>query len=47
MTRWYNRNLGIDPQDPEYDRDYDEEEDYNAYLDAIEAKADFERENYD
>lgn len=30
--KWYDRNLGKHPQDPEYDPDYDADADYDEYL---------------
>ena len=45
MYGWHNKNLGIHPQDPNYDSDYDAEEDYEAYLDACEDR--FEQDRLD
>lgn len=45
MIRWHNRNHLLSPQDPDYDSDYDVEEDYEAYVTACEERAEFRREN--
>lgn len=45
MIRWHNKNLGISPQDPAYDDDYDADEDYEAYIEACEEREEFRREN--
>ena len=44
MKPWRSKNFGIHPQDPAFDDDYDEEADYNAYLDACEERAERQRE---
>jgi len=44
MKPWRSKNFGIHPQDPAFDDDYDEEADYNAYLDACEERAERARE---
>lgn len=36
--KFYNKNFGINPSDPEYDNDYDAEEAYERYLDAVEER---------
>lgn len=42
---WHpKRDFYMHPADPERDPDYDADEDYNAYLDACEERADRERE---
>lgn len=40
--KWTPKNLGVKPQDPEYDDDYNEEEAYDAYLDACDERHDRE-----
>lgn len=41
--KWRNKNFGKSPFDPEYDRDYDAEEDYEEYLYWQELKDDEKR----
>ena len=43
--RYFNRNYGKSPFDPDYIQDYDAQEEYERYLDAVEEKYEFEREN--
>lgn len=40
-----NTNLGLSPQDPDYDASFNEEEEYERYLDALEEKGERERGN--
>lgn len=42
---WHNVNQGLSPQDPDFDHDYDLDEDYERYLAAMEEQGDSEREN--
>lgn len=35
---WRNKNLGKSPDDPDYDHDYNPEEDYDRYMDEVELK---------
>lgn len=30
--KWHDKNFGIHPDDPAYDRDYDRDADYEEYL---------------
>lgn len=41
--KWKDKNSGKHPSDPEYDHDYDAEEDYDEYLYWQELKDDEER----
>ena len=45
MVKWKDENFGKCPQDPDYLEDYDAEEDYDRYLDEIDARYQFEKEN--
>lgn len=45
--KWRDKNFGKHPQDPEYDDEYDRDEDYERYLWSVEEKEQFKRENYD
>lgn len=42
--KWIDRNFCKHPQDPDYDHDYDPEEDYERYVDACEEREDARRE---
>ena len=42
---FHNPNRGLDPQDPAYDHDWNEEEELDAYLDAMDLKEERERGN--
>jgi len=44
--RWYDKNRGRSPHDPEYIDGYDPEEDYDAYCEAMEEREEYKRENY-
>lgn len=43
--KWKDKNYGKHPQDPDYDHDFDPEEDYERYVDELEARYDYKREN--
>ena len=43
--KWKDKNFGKHPSDPEYDDGYDAKEDYDRYLDAVDEKYQFEKEN--
>jgi len=36
--KWHDKNFGKSPSDPEYETDYDREEDYDRYMDEVELK---------
>lgn len=36
--RYIDRNFGKSPFDPDYIEDYDEQEEYDRYLDAVDEK---------
>lgn len=42
--RWHNKQRGKHPQDPEWDDEYDPEEDYENWLDEQERKYQEEKE---
>jgi len=42
---FHNKNEGLDPQDPRFDDDYDLDEDYERYLEALADKEERERGN--
>lgn len=41
--KWKDKNFGKHPADPDYIDDYDPEEDYERYIDAMEEKSDERR----
>ena len=41
--KWKDKNAGKHPDDPDYIRDYDAEEDYDRYLFEMELKYDEQR----
>ena len=43
--KWKDKNFGKHPADPDYIDDYDPEEDYERYCEALEDKAEYKREN--
>ena len=43
--KFYNPNLFLDPRDPAYDDSFNEEEAYDRYLDACEAREEARRED--
>lgn len=45
--RWHNKNLGISPEDPDYDDSYDVDTDYDAFEEACIEREEFKHENYD
>ena len=42
--KWRNKNFGLSPFDPDYDDNYNPDEDYDRFCEALEDKADYERE---
>ena len=42
---FHNENLGLDPRDPEYNEDFDLDEAYERYLEAMEEKEERDRGN--
>jgi len=42
---FHNENLGLSPQDPEFNEDFDLDEAYERYLEALEEKEEKERGN--
>lgn len=45
MDKYYNPNLCLHPQDPDYDDSFNEEEEYERYLQALEDREERERGN--
>lgn len=43
--RFRNKNYGLSPFDPDYRDDYDEQEDFDRYLQAVEDRYQWEKEN--
>lgn len=40
MRQFHNPNLGVSPYDPGYDEDFNEEDEYERYLDEISERGD-------
>ena len=45
MRPWISKNAGLRPEDPEYDHEYDEEDDYDAYVTACEEREESRRDD--
>ena len=42
---FHDENLGVDPQDPMYNDDFDADEEYERFLEALEEKEERDRGN--